>query len=182
MTIFIIHGAYGSPEENWFPWLQRELDKRDHEVIVPKFPTPEGQSLKNWLKVIDEYKIGKDDILVGHSIGAGFVLRLLEKYKVKAAFLIAGFLGKLNNAEVDRINSSFFKDPFDWQKIRSNCKHIFIINSDDDPYVPVDQAEHLAEHLNVAAIIIKNAGHFNKVAGYLKFELLLKEIRAFLQD
>jgi predicted alpha/beta hydrolase family esterase len=180
MTVFIIHGAYGHPGENWFPWLQTELDKLDVEVILPKFPTPKGQSLQAWLEIIDDYKIHKDDILVGHSIGSAFVLRLLEKYKVKAAFLVAGFLGRLNSEEVDEINHSFFEKPFNWQKIKNNCKNIFIINSDNDPYVPLDKAEQIAEKLNVAAIIVKGAGHFNKAAGYLRFDMLLKELKKFI--
>ncbi|MFC1802322.1 hypothetical protein ACFLY7_02680 [Patescibacteria group bacterium] len=26
-TAFIIHGAYGSPNENWITWLEKELGK-----------------------------------------------------------------------------------------------------------------------------------------------------------
>lgn len=39
-NVIIIHGAYGNPEENWFPWLKKELEKLDCRVFVPKFPTP----------------------------------------------------------------------------------------------------------------------------------------------
>jgi hypothetical protein len=39
-NIFIIHGSYGYPEENWFPWLKKELSKLGHRVFVPKFPIP----------------------------------------------------------------------------------------------------------------------------------------------
>jgi len=28
MNFFIFHGIYGNPEENWFPWLKKELEKK----------------------------------------------------------------------------------------------------------------------------------------------------------
>lgn len=90
-NIFIIHGTGGSPEGNWFPWLSKELNKLGHEAYVPKFPTPEGQSLESWLKVFEDYKkyINEETILVGHSLGAAFLLSLLEHLDqpVKASFL-----------------------------------------------------------------------------------------------
>lgn len=53
--IFLLHGSYGSPEGNWFPWLKKELEKLDCTVLIPKFPTPENQSLETWLAVFKEY-------------------------------------------------------------------------------------------------------------------------------
>lgn len=55
-TAFIIHGVGGHPEENWFPWLKKELEKIGYRVFVPKFPTPEGQTLTNWLKTFEPYE------------------------------------------------------------------------------------------------------------------------------
>ena len=57
MSIFIFHGVGGSPQENWFPRLARELTKLGQEVIVPQFHTPEGQTLRDWLKVLEREKI-----------------------------------------------------------------------------------------------------------------------------
>ena len=51
---FIIHGAYGNSKDNWIPWLKKQLEKQNHHVIVPAFPTPDGQSLDAWINVADE--------------------------------------------------------------------------------------------------------------------------------
>lgn len=177
MVIFIIHGTYGHPRENWFPWLKEELEKLGHKAIVPAFPTPKNMSLRNWMKVMEQYTINEDDILVGHSIGPALVLRLLEKNKAKAAFLVAGFLGALDNDEVDDLNSSFFIEPFEWERIRANCKKIELIYSDNDPYVPVEKALELADKLKIKPILVKGAGHFNEAAGYTKFPRLLEDIK-----
>ena len=90
-NIIIIHGAYGHPEENWFPYIKDNLEKLGHQVYVPKFPTPKGQNLKNWLDTFKPYEkyLDKNSIVVGHSIGPAFLLTLLEDHKAKAAFFVA---------------------------------------------------------------------------------------------
>ncbi len=39
--VFIVHGWDGSPSNCWFPWLQRELQKRGCAVSVLSMPHPE---------------------------------------------------------------------------------------------------------------------------------------------
>ncbi|RLJ02162.1 MAG: serine hydrolase family protein [Candidatus Aenigmatarchaeota archaeon] len=180
-NIIIIHGAYGHPNENWFPWLKSELEKLGCRVFIPKFPTPENQSLKNWLKVFENYKqyLNENSIVVGHSLGPVFLLNILEKLDkpIKAAFFVSGFVGLLGNPNFDNINKTFVDKNFDWQKIKQNCKKFYIFHSDNDPYVPLEKAKELAKNLDVDIILVKNAGHFNEKAGYTKFELLLKKIK-----
>lgn len=183
-TVFLIHSAYGGPDENWLPWLKAELEHRGCRVIAPKFPTPEGQSLTNWLKILAPYKeeISRDTIFVGHSIAPAFILAILENLKapVKASFFVAGFTSLLGNPDFDTINSTFVSRPFDWQKIRRNCQRFFIYCSDNDPYVPARLGEALAENLGTSAVMIKGAGHFNAKAGYTKFPKLLEDLTALL--
>ncbi|MCK5476385.1 MAG: serine hydrolase family protein [Candidatus Aenigmarchaeota archaeon] len=182
--IFLIHGAFGNPEENWFPWLKQKLEELNHEVIVPKFPTPENQSLENWNKIFAEYKnkIDENSIFVGHSLAPAFLLSILEciNQPIKGAFFISGFSTLLGNETFDSINKTFVDKEFDWSKIKQNCKQFFIYHSDNDPYVPIECANELADKLDVKPKIIKNAGHFNEKAGYIKFEELFNDIKLLL--
>jgi predicted alpha/beta hydrolase family esterase len=179
VSVFIIHGAYGNTKENWIPWLKSELEELGHEVVVPKFPTPEDQNLEKWTNVFEKYenRIGDDSIIVGHSIGAVFILSLLEKYEFASAFLVSGWLGLLGNPTFDPINKTFLVKEFDWAKIKENCEHIQMFHSDNDPYVPLEKSYMLADKLDIKINLIKGAGHFNLKAGYTKFDLLLDEIK-----
>ena len=166
---FIIHGAYGSPEENWFPWLRKELEKMGHKIIIPQFPTPENQTLDNWLKVMDEYKeyLSGETIVIGHSIGSGFLLNVIERLEtpIKAAFLVSGWTGLLNHP-LDEINKTFIDREFNWEKIKNNCNRFFVINSDNDPYVPLSLGQVLANNLGTELIVVNNGGHINEKAGF----------------
>lgn len=182
-NILIVHGAYGPPGENWFPYLKSELEKLGHTVFIPQFPTPKGQNLENWLNVMKNYEqfLNKDAIVIGHSIGPAFLLTVLEKNKAKAAFFVAGFIGgftgKWADAKFDEINKTLAEKSFDWKKIKQNCKRFYLFYSDNDPYVPKEKVLELGRYLESKPILVKSAGHFNETAGYTKFNLLLEKIK-----
>jgi len=183
-NVFIFHGTGGSPNENWFPWLEQKLKAEGCKVFVPQFPTPEDQNLNSWLKVFEGYEkyLNENTILIGHSIGCAFILDILEKIntKVGACYLIAGFLGPLN-LKVDEYNKTISDKDFNWDKIKNNCSNFVLFQSDNDPYVPMEKAEELKEKLNGELVIIKNAGHFNKKAGYTQFPDLLEKLKPLIK-
>ena len=183
MKAFIIHGTFGHPNENWFPWLKQELEKIGFEVFVPAFPTPEGQSLGAWKKVFEEFlpQVDGETIFVGHSLDPAFIINVLERVErpVKACFFVSGFVGSLGNQEFDELNDSIANRGFDWEKVKKNCARFFVFHSDNDPYVSMEKASELAGRLGVEPVVVGEAGHFNEKAGYKEFPLLLKKIREF---
>ena len=98
-NVFIIHGICGCPEENWFPWLKKELESLGHNVFVPGFPNPKHPKLIGWLEFFDKYQdnLREDSVVVGHSLSVSFLLRILEEHPAKAAFFVAGFTGVMKN-------------------------------------------------------------------------------------
>jgi|GEM_PF-261581 len=175
-TAFIFHGTEGYPEENWFPWLKEKLESKGYEVFVPKFPTPENQSLESWLQVFEEYKkyLHEDTIFIGHSIAPAFILGILERIDTSIAkcIFVAPFLEPLGEETYDQINSTFVNQNFDWEKIKDRCKEFNVYYSDNDPYVPQKASELVAEKVGAKTYLVKGAGHFNKAAGYTQFEEL----------
>ena len=181
MKFFIIHGTYSNPSSNWFPWLKKELELLGHEVFVPKFPTPENQTLENWMKVFDGYidKVDSNTIFVAHSIGPAFVLSVLEKIniQVRACFFVAAGLSESGTSDIYKLIHTFLMKDFDWHRIKENCENFYMFHSDNDPYVPIEKAEDFARKLNITLTKVPGAGHFNEAAGYTKFDLLLEKIK-----
>ena len=177
MKVLIVHGSFGNPSENWFPWLKKELEKLGCSVTVPTFPTPEGQNLISWLKVIEDYPFDEETIVIGHSLAPAFLLSVLEKSTVKAAFFVASFNASLGNPEFDEVNNTFVHLPFDWKAIRSHSSSFHVYHSDNDPYVPLELGEEVANDLEVELTLVKGAGHFNSSSGYTEFPLLLEDIK-----
>jgi len=118
--------------------------------------------------------------MIGHSLGAAFILNYLEQTskKIKAAFLVAGF-HKLLNIPYDEINKTFVGKEFDWDKIKNNCGRFFVIASDNDEYIPLKMGKELAKILDAKLTIIRNGGHINKKSGFDKFPMLLESILKF---
>ena len=179
-NIFIFHGTADNPNENWFPWLKIKLQEKNNNIFIPQFPTPEGESLESWLKVIDKYKeyINKNSIFIGHSKGGLFLLRLLERLKkpICACFLISAAIGIKPYVFYDLNNKFAHGYNFNWKLIKSNSKNFIVYHSDNDPYTCLENGIQIANNLKVKLTLIPNAGHFNTESGYVKFDKLLQDI------
>jgi len=182
--VVIVHGSYGSPKGNWFPWLKREIERQGKDAIVPKFPTPDNQNLESWKNVFrsESGALTSETIIVGHSVGAAFVLNLLEESPtpIRAAFLVAGFLGELGLPDYDHVNRTFVCKKLNWNEIKKNAKSIFIFHGDDDPYVPLSKGQAIAESLSAPLEVVAGGGHLNAESGYTTFPLLLNKLQPFL--
>jgi len=176
---FIIHGAYGKPNENWIPWLKQELEGNGYKVTVPAFPTPDGQNYDNWMQITEPYltDFNEETVLIGHSIGASFTLAVLEKLnvKIKKTVLVSGFVGPLG-LELDEINKTIAERVLDWDKVRANSTEFVVFHGNDDQYVPDSKAEELGELLGVEPVFVQEGGHLNEAAGFTEFPLLLSKI------
>ncbi len=176
-NVLIFHGTEGYPGENWFPWIKAELEEYGCKVFVPQFPSPPvvPAKLGEWFDVLGDYKqyIDERAILIGHSLGGKFLLRVLEKldHPVGAAFFVGTPIGIPPIKNNDRDNA-FTGNDFDWENIKKKAKHFGVFQSDNDPYVGLKNGEELAKHLGVELSFVPNAGHFNTRAGYTKFEAL----------
>ena len=127
-NVLILHGTFGSSQENWFPWLENELEKIGYQVFVPQFPSPPvvPSKISEWFDVFKEYEkyLDEDTLIIGHSLGGIFTLRILEKINepINATFLVGTPIGvqPILNYERDESFSGF---DFDWQNIKTKAKY-----------------------------------------------------------
>jgi uncharacterized protein len=178
--VYIVHGWGGTPGSNWFPWLSRELIKKDVDVIVPLMPETDKPNLISWLlkleKLIDDSE--EDIYLVGHSLGCITILKYLEKTgrRVGGVLLVAGFSRSLKIPEIE----NFLEKQIDYKKISDLNNKIVVINSDNDPFVPLEEGRILKDKLGAELIIMENAYHINEGNGFFELpiglDVLLKMI------
>lgn len=174
----IIHGSFGSPSGNWFPWLKKELEIRKLKVDVPEMPIGVGnQNYDNWSKVLDNLSINENTTIIAHSIAPVFVCKYLinKKIDVKKLIFVCGFNNYLGiDKDYDAVNEPMFINNLG--DIKNYCNNIICFYSDNDPYVKYDVEKEFADTVTNNQHIIKNGGHINSETGYDKFEEILKYI------
>lgn len=173
----IIHGSFGSKDENWFPWLKEQLEK-NNKVLIPQMPVGVGnQTFESLAKVLNKLDINENTIIIAHSIAPIFLCKYLitNNIKVKKLIFVCGFNNYLGiNSDFDAVNKPMFINNFD--DVKQYCKDIVCYYSDNDPYVKYEAEKEFADKLTNKQYIIKNGGHINAESSYTKFEEILKEI------
>lgn len=174
----ILHGSFGSKDDNWFPWLKKQLENKKYKVDVPQMPIGVGkQNYTNWSNELSKLTINENTIIIAHSIAPVFVCKYLinNKIKVKKLIFVCGFNNYLGiDSEFDAVNESMFLDNL--ADIKKYCNDIVCLYSDNDPYVKYDVEKLFADTVSNKQRIIKNGGHINAESGYTEFDKILEEI------
>ena len=167
--VFIVHGWYGHPNKNWFPWLKEELEAKNFEVCVPELPEPGKPRINSWVKALAE-AVGKPDettYFVGHSMGCQTIARYLEalgkNIKVGGAVFVAGFFKQLTNMEPEEqpYVKHWLETPLDLDLAKNHLNKSIALFSDDDPWVPLDNQVEYRDILGSEIIIKHKLGHFS---------------------
>jgi len=174
---FIIHGYLGYPTEAWLPWLKAMLEKRGYQVWLPAMPHPDRPAIPEWIAFIGKL-VGNPDaktVMIAHSLGCEAVLHYLEALgedakSVGKTVLVAGrFPTGMSPEETEkRIEGDEILKPWliakvDLKRVRMAAGKCTVILSDNDPYIPIDEAKASFQGNLPAEIIIEHGkGHFNE--------------------
>lgn len=177
-TAIILHGTLGSPDGNWFKWLKKELEEKGFKVWLPQLPQAERPSLRKWQRFIKEqcpFPINEETLIVGHSSGAILALVLAENNMEKIGAIVDVSVFYDNSLQWQP-NDQLFDVQFDWAAIQDGVSELLFIHSDNDPYVPLNQAQFVATNTNGEIMVIPGEGHFNleRSEDYKQFPKLLE--------
>lgn len=166
MTTFLIHGTKRYPRESWIFWLRDQLELQKQQVFLPDFPSPQGQTLENWMNIFQPYLkwLTADSTVIGHSRGVPFMLNLLEQHKAGRAIFVSGW---------GEGPHDFFPHAIDFERVIANCPNRLVVHAPDDHLVPYESGQKLAELLQCELHTIQDGGHFNIKSGYTEFQELL---------
>lgn len=177
-TAIILHGTLGSPDGNWFQWLKNELENKGFTVWLPQLPHAEQPSLNDWYTFVQKecpFAINEDTLIVGHSSGAILALIIAQNNMEKVGAIVDVSVFHDNSLQWEP-NNKLFDVRFDWEAIRHSVSKLLFVHSDDDPYVPLRQAQYVAASCGAELVLIPDQGHFNleKSEDYRHFPKLLE--------
>lgn len=199
MQFIILHGAFGSKDGNWFPWLKKELESKKHKVFLDQYPvdkwediekkgedsTDTNQNLTNWLAFFKQNTLplldrNKEIVFIGHSLSPVFILHVVDTFdlQLKGAIFVSPFLNALPDEKMwhfDVVNRTFFKTDFNWDKLKKLIPHSYVLYGTDDPYVPNVLPITFGTNLGSEIIPVKNGSHLG--SNYTEFPLLLDLIK-----
>lgn len=169
----LLHGTDGTPNDHWFPWLKRELEKCGYEVFAPTLPenhTPNRDTYDESLKNFNWDYSG--NLLIGHSSGTTTILNLLMADwfpKVKASVMVGTFLNEKLTKSADWYESgqfdNLFVQDFDIEKIKSKCPEFIFVHGDNDHACDYGDAKEFCQKLGGDFITIKNGAHLSGSSG-----------------
>lgn len=152
---------------HWFPWMQKQLNIAGIENQTPEMPTPYQPIYNEWKRVFEQFIVNEETILVGHSCGAGFLLRWLGETNKKIAklILVAPYFDPRKKNEERSDLMDFQVDSGVGEK---NEVHIFY--SSDDP------VEGVKESIDELANLLPKAHkHFFSDKGHFCYEEMQTE-------
>jgi predicted alpha/beta hydrolase family esterase len=154
---------HGNQAEHWSfafaTWLKDQLEKSGYETFFETMPDSIIARAQYWLPFLKKYtKAGSDDVLVCWSSGTVAAMRYAEENRVKGLILISPYYTDLND-ELEK-QSGYFDKPWEWEKIKSNVAKIVVFYGDDDPYIPQEEFEYIADKLGCEKIKIHGVKHF----------------------
>jgi predicted alpha/beta hydrolase family esterase len=185
MNVVIVHGANDSEKSafeggredtrHWFPWLRKELSKRGIEFSSELYPKDWEPNYEEWKRIFEKNNIDENTILVGHSLGCGFILRWMaeNKKKVKKIILVAPYV--LDSPELPGLKAMVSFE-FD-SSLNGLCEELVVFSSEDDHSFILNSAKEINNKLKSKHLSFKDKGHFTKGdMGKEEFPELLEEI------
>lgn len=183
--IFYIHGGTThSTKEKFYEYLENktiELENRapiwtdhldanfpDHQIVRISMPNKVNAEYKAWEIIFKKYlsHINAEDIIIGFSLGATFLLKFLSQNHLPTApkklVLVAGPIDSEGSTEELCNGFESKATELDSKTLQAQSHNMKLFYATDDPIVPIIQMQKIQAHLPSAKFIeLQNrGGHF----------------------
>ena len=159
VKVILIHGNGGcTAGDYWLPWVERELTGDGLTVINRTFPDNVKARMSFWLPFLEELGADEHTILIGHSSGALAAMRYAEDHRLLGSVLVGVCHTDLGDGF--EAASGYFATPWRWDRIRENQSWMAVLNSTDDPHIPIAEARFVAARLRCSYFEFTDRGHF----------------------
>lgn len=179
----LLHWRGWDENQNWFPWLKKELSDKWIETIVPNLPNTTIPEYEEQFKYIKKYKdeLKEWDVIIWHSLGCKLAMHFIEEYKLKwlKVILVAPVYPWIAEdlwknvfwEAYDGISKYFNKDV----KFEKLWNRYIIFLSNNDFYIDKNKAKKYLDNLeNVEFVEFNNMWHFNEWAWVYELKELLE--------
>ncbi len=198
LNVLILHGLWWDSQENWFPWIKKELEKNNIQVYVPDLIDSEKPDLEKHLNQLEQYKdkINEHTIIIWHSLGCLTGLSFINKYNLKIKKFIS-VAPVFSSIDLDQlcISSEFIsniKDIF-WKYLKDSFLNYELLNkniwefityiSKNDPFIPFQEAKsyYKEKFKNLELREFENKWHFNRRVNMIEFPEILNDIFKYVK-
>ena len=145
------------PRAHWLPWIAERLRERGVDVAVPELPVPYAPDYAAWSAAFERFSLDPGTLLIGHSCGAGFLVRYLSEHPVRARqlVLVAPYLDPRGTI------APFFDFVLDAGLAERVPRIDLFVSDDDDPDI-TGSAELVRRALPVRLHRFADKGHFTR--------------------
>ncbi len=187
-TTLALHWWWGHSEENWLPWLRKEIEFKAENLFIPNLPNTDNPSLKEQLEYINVYSSDFSDSwnIIGHSLGCQLAIKFVEENNISNSQIILvapTYPGLAEELWTEILWDSFetikkyYDTKFDFEKLNKLNNEIIVFLSDNDPYINMANAKKYYSKLeNIKFIEFSKKGHFNKSAGVEELGEILENL------
>lgn len=188
-TALILHWWGWSSNENWLPWLQKELNSKAFDVYIPNLPNTNSPILEEQEQYIDVYASDLNECwyIIGHSLWCQLAMKFIDENNIKDSVIIlvapsypllAPELWKGKLGDNYDLLERYYDINIDFDKVNKLNNKFIVFLSDNDPYINMGNAKKYYSKLdNIEFKEFKNKGHFNQWAWILELKEILEYIK-----
>ena len=185
----LLHGWEWNSYNNWFPWLQNELNKKMFDVYTPNLPNTFNPILWEQNDYINVYSSDFKNwwYIIAHSLWCQLAIKFIEENNIRNSIVIlvaptypwlSWELGKEVFWDSYVNIKKYYNTENNFKKINKLNNKFYIFLSDNDCYINTLSAKKYYSKLeNVKFVECKNKWHFSENEWIIELPEILECIK-----